>query len=406
MNAPISRSGGQSPLRVAVVTETYPPEINGVARTVGLMVEALCERGHDVRLIRPRQRDERTPLPNGGPRERLVHGFPIPFYRHLQMGFAPPWLLHGEWTQWRPDLVHVVTEGPLGWAAVSAARRLGIPICSDFHTNFHSYSRHYGFGMFAGMVSCYLRALHNRTDCTLVPTAEMRASLEALAFERVKVVGRGVDTWLFSPARRSERLRATWGCRGGDTVVLYVGRLAPEKNLGLFVEAALAMRAIDASLRVVLVGDGPQSAELRARHPDFVFAGMRTGGDLAEHYASADVFPFPSVTETFGNVTLEAMASGLAVVAYDYAAAREYMRDGASGLLVPLDDGAAFVRAAVRLAGNPGLGSRLRSEARRAAEAASWRQAFDDLERELRDITGKHGVATDEVREDSVHVET
>jgi glycosyltransferase involved in cell wall biosynthesis len=405
MDTPISRPGGQSPLRVAVVTETYPPEINGVARTVGLMVEALHERGHDVQLIRPRQREERTPLQNGSPRERLVAGFPIPFYRHLQMGFAKPRFLLGEWTQWRPDLVHVVTEGPLGWAAVSAARRLGIPVCSDFHTNFHSYSRHYGFGMFAGVVSSYLRALHNRTDCTLVPTAEMRASLEALAFERVKVVGRGVDTWLFSPARRSERLRATWGCRGSETVVLYVGRLAPEKNLGLFVEAALAMRAVDAGLRVVLVGDGPQSAELRMRHPDFVFAGMRTGADLAEHYASADVFPFPSVTETFGNVTLEAMASGLAVLAYDYAAARQYLRDGVNGLLAPLDDHAAFVRAAARLAGTPELRSRLRYEARQVAEAASWQRAFDDLERELRDIAQRSRAAI-ELRRDSVHVET
>jgi glycosyltransferase involved in cell wall biosynthesis len=405
MDTLIPRPDGQSPLRVAVVTETYPPEINGVARTVGLMVEALHERGHDVRLIRPRQREERAPLPNGGPRERLVAGFPIPFYRHLQMGFAPPRLLRGEWTQWRPDLVHVVTEGPLGWAAVGAARRLGIPVCSDFHTNFHSYSRHYGFGMLAGVVSRYLRALHNRADCTLVPTTEMRASLEALAFERVKVVGRGVDTGLFSPARRSERLRATWGCRGSETVALYVGRLAPEKNLGLFIEAALATRAVDPSLRVVLVGDGPQSAELRARHPDFVFAGMRTGGDLAEHYASADVFLFPSVTETFGNVTLEAMASGLAVVAYDYAAARQYLRDDVSGLLAPLDDPTAFVRAAARLAGDPELRSRLRSRARRVAEAASWRRAFDDLERALRDLTGKNRAGI-EVRQDSVHVET
>jgi glycosyltransferase involved in cell wall biosynthesis len=322
------------------------------------------------------------------------------------MGIARPGMLQSEWTKWRPDLVHVVTEGPLGWAAVGAAKRLGIPVCSDFHTNFHSYSRHYGLGVFAGLVSRYLRALHNRTDCTLVPTAEMQSNLEALAFERVKVVGRGVDTWLFSAARRSERLRATWGCRGGETVALYVGRLAPEKNLGLFVEAALAMRATDASLRVVLVGDGPQSAELRARYPDFVFAGMRTGGDLAEHYASADAFLFPSTTETFGNVTLEAMASGLAVVAYDYAAAREYLRQGASGLLAPTGDRAAFVRLAVQLAGDPELRSRLRSNARRAAEAASWSRAFDDLERALRNLTAANRGGLDAVREDSVHVET
>lgn len=406
MNTPVHDPGARDALRVAVVTETYPPEINGVARTVGLMVEALCERGHDVQLIRPRQRDEPAASPDEGPDQRLVPGFPIPFYRHLQMGFAPPGLLLRDWSKRRPDLVHVVTEGPLGWAAVSAARRLGVPTCSDFHTNFHSYSRHYGLGMFSGIVCRYLRALHNRTDCTLVPTAEMQSKLEALAFDRVKVVGRGVDTWLFSPARRSERLRATWGCRGGERVALYVGRIAPEKNLALFVQAALAMRVIDAGLRVVLVGDGPQAAELRAQYPDFVFAGMRTGGDLAEHYASADVFLFPSTTETFGNVTLEAMASGLAVVAYDYAAARQYLRHESNALLAPLDDSAAFVRMAALLAGNPELASRLRSEARRAAETASWNRAFDDLERVLRNIIAANRAGLEAIREESVHVET
>jgi glycosyltransferase involved in cell wall biosynthesis len=406
MDTSIPNPGVRHALRVAVVTETYPPEINGVARTVGLMVEALCERGHEVQLVRPRQRDESAPSREAGPQLRLVPGMPIPFYRHLQMGFAPPRLLSTEWTKWRPDLVHVVTEGPLGWAAVSTARRLGIPTCSDFHTNFHSYSRHYGMGVFAGIVARYLRSLHNRTGCTLVPTSEMQTNLESLEFERIKVVGRGVDTWLFSPARRSERLRATWGCRGSETAVLYVGRIAPEKNLELFVQAALAMRAVDASVRVVLVGDGPQAAELRVRHPDFVFAGMRTGGDLAEHYASADVFLFPSTTETFGNVTLEAMASGLAVVAYDYAAARQYLRHEASALLAPLDDGAAFVRMAERLAGDADLVSRLRSEARQVAETASWSRAFDDLERVLRKIIGAHHAGLGPVREDSVHVET
>lgn len=406
MSTSIHDPGARRALRVAVVTETYPPEINGVARTVGLMVQALRERGHEVQLVRPRQRGEPAAAPDPGPDQRLVAGMPIPFYRDLRMGFATPRRLARDWSARRPDLVHVVTEGPLGWAAASAARRLDIPACSDFHTNFHSYSRHYGMGVFTGIVSRYLRAVHNRTDRTLVPTAEMQSNLEALGFERVVVVGRGVDARLFDPARRSERLRAAWGCRGGETVVLYVGRIAPEKNLGLFVQAALAMRAIDASVRVVLVGDGPQAPELRARHPDFVFAGMRTGGDLAEHYASADVFPFPSTTETFGNVTLEAMASGLAVVAYDYAAARQYLRHQASALLAPLDDRAAFVRMAEELAGSPDLVSRLRPEARRAAETASWERAFDDLEGVLRNIIVSHRAGIGSFRGDSVHVET
>jgi glycosyltransferase involved in cell wall biosynthesis len=406
MNTPMKIAGARGALRVAVVTETYPPEVNGVARTVGLMVEALLERGHEVQLVRPRQGRESVPSPDQALHERLVAGFAIPFYRHLQIGLASPSMLHKEWGRWRPDLVHVVTEGPLGWAAVSAARRLAIPVCSDFHTNFHSYSRHYGFGMFSGAVTRYLRSLHNRADCTLVPTAEMRANLEALAFERVAVVGRGVDTQLFNPARRSERLRAAWGCFGSETVALHVGRIAPEKNLGLFVDAVLGMQVIDPKVRVVLVGDGPQGPALRKRHPEFVFAGMRTGQDLAEHYASADVFLFPSTTETFGNVTLEAMASGLAVVAYDYAAAQQYLRHGVSGLLAPQGDAAEFVRMTAQLARNRNLRSSLGLEARLAAEAASWDRAFDDLERVLRNIAGTVRAEVDGTRRESAHVET
>src|SRR5258706_6245887 len=150
MTTPMKLPGARGALRVAVVTETYPPEINGVARTVGLMVEALVERGHEVQLVRPRQGGESVPSPNQSLRERLVLGFPIPFYRHLQIGFASPSMLHNEWSQWRPDLVHVVTEGPLGWAAGVAARRLGPPICSYFHTNFPSYNRHHSFGKVSG----------------------------------------------------------------------------------------------------------------------------------------------------------------------------------------------------------------------------------------------------------------
>ncbi|HEY6241206.1 MAG TPA: glycosyltransferase family 1 protein [Burkholderiales bacterium] len=402
----LSKPTTRGALRIAVATETYPPEINGVARTVGLMVESLLERGHEVQLIRPRQGREPDSSSGSGLRERLVAGVPIPFYRHLQLGLASPGTLENDWKKQRPDVVHVVTEGPLGWAATVAAKRLGIPVCSDFHTNFHSYSRHYGFGMLSGVVARYLRALHNRADCTLVPTAEMQANLEALGFERVAVVGRGVDTALFNPARRSQSLRAAWGCGEHETVVLHVGRIAPEKNLELFVQAVSGMRVIDPKLRVVLVGDGPQGAALRVRHPDFVFAGMRTGEDLAEHYASADVFLFPSMTETFGNVTLEAMASGLAVLAYDYAAARQHLRQKVGGLLAPLGDAAEFARMAAQLAGNPELQSRFRFEARRAAEAITWNRSFDDLECALFRTAGSVRREVDATQGSSVHVET
>jgi len=395
----------ERPLRIAVVTETYPPEINGVARTVGLMVDAMLERGHEVQLVRPRQRSEPTSPAHPSLSLHLVAGMPIPMYTDLRLGLVLGRSLHKAWREWRPDLVHVVTEGPLGWVGVGAAKRLGIPVSTDFHTNFHSYSRHYGFGFFAGAIAGYLRALHNRADCTLVPTAEMKAGLEALAFERIWVVGRGVDTRLFNPGRRSEALRAAWGCRKGETVVLHVGRLAPEKNLGLFVEAADAMRGVT-DVRVVLVGDGPQSARLRARHPEFVFCGMRSGEDLAVHYASADVFLFPSVTETFGNVTLEAMASGLAIVAYDYAAARQHLRHWVSGLLAPTGEIVEFVKMAALLARSRDLRMRIAQGARSAAEALTWEKTFDDLESVLKRTAEAARVETGAQLPGSVHAET
>ncbi len=392
-------------LRVAVITETYPPEINGVARTVGLMVDALLARGHEIELIRPRQGSE-PDSQDPSLRERMVMGLPIPMYRDLRIGLVSRGSLQKAWRRQRPDLVHVVTEGPLGWAAVAAAKGLGIPVSSDFHTNFHSYSRHYGFGLFGRAVARYLRTLHNRADCTLVPTAEMKVELEALSFERVLVVGRGVDARLFNPGRRSEALRAAWGCRENDTVALHVGRIAVEKNIGLFAKAVEEMRCIDPTVRVVLVGDGPLGASLRKQYPDFVFAGMRTGEDLAAHYASADVFIFPSTTETFGNVTTEAMASGLAIVAYDYAAAQQHLRHWVSGMLAPFGEASDFIRMAALLARGPKLRARLGLEARRTAETITWDKVFDDLEIVLRRIAAAARGGLGGPARTPVHVET
>jgi glycosyltransferase involved in cell wall biosynthesis len=244
--------------------------------------------------------------------------------------------------------------------------------------------------MFGKLVTGYLRSLHNKADCTMVPTRQMKDELDALGFNNLLVVGRGIDTALFNPLKRSRELRASWGCSGDETVAIYVGRLAAEKNLRLFVEAVQAMRAVDPTVRVVLVGDGPEGPALRRAHADFVFAGMRTGEDLAAHYASADAFIFPSTTETFGNVTLEAMASGLAIVAYDYAAAASHLVNGESALLAGFEDRDAFNLASARLARDAGLRARLRTRARNIAESLSWEHVFDDLEEVLLATVANH----------------
>jgi glycosyltransferase involved in cell wall biosynthesis len=371
-SAPVHRG-----LRIALVTETYPPEVNGVAMTTQRMVDGLLRRGHSVQLIRPRQGPSDGPPSGRAVEQLLVAGLRLPNYRDLRVGLPALGLLTRAWRAQRPDIVHVVTEGPLGWAALAAARRLGLPAASDFHTNFHAYSTHYGFGLLRGMIGAYLRRFHNQSLCTFVPTRQLRAELEREGYRAVDVVARGVDTTLFNPARRSPALRQTWGLGPDDLAVIYVGRLAPEKNLPLALSAFAAVRRKRPDARLVLVGDGPARSRLERNGPAHVFAGMRTGEDLAAHYASGDLFLFPSQTETFGNVTLEAMASGLAVVAYDYAAAREHLVHGQNGLLAALGDGPAFERNAVRVAMDPQLMAAMRRKARLTAESVSWDHVID-----------------------------
>lgn len=372
-------------LRIAVVTETYPPEVNGVAMTLGRLVDGLQVRNHQIQLIRPRQHADDAPQPTATLSEHLQRGVALPRYEGLKMGLPAKAALTKLWTLQRPDVVQIATEGPLGWSALAVANKLRLPVASDFHTNFHSYSHHYGLGLLRRAIVAYLRKFHNKADVTLVPTEGIRRELVASGYEHVEVIGRGVDTRLFHPGQRSAALRAQWGVRAGEPVALYVGRLAAEKNLALVFRAWDAMREQHPDVRLVLVGDGPERASWQAKRPDAVFCGTQVGEALAAHYASADVFLFPSLTETWGNVTIEAMASGLAVVAYDCAAAQEVIRHGENGLKAVPEDEAAFVAQAVSLAGADADALRQRLGRAAAAHAAqlSWDVIVDAFERVL-----------------------
>jgi glycosyltransferase involved in cell wall biosynthesis len=263
---------------------------------------------------------------------------------------------------------------------VSAARKLKLPVVSDFRTNFHTYSRHYGIGWMGRPILAYLRKFHNRTLWTLVPTEALRAELTALGFRDLRVVARGVDTALFDPARRNEALRKSWGVGPDDPVLLHVGRIAAEKNLDALLAAYSTARAQAPRSRLVLVGDGPARAEVQARCPDAIFAGTRRGEDLAVHYASADVFLFPSLTETYGNVTLEALASGLTVVAFDYAAAAQTIRHGENGLLAPFGDALSFAAHATSAVSEPERAGLMRYRARESALKLGWELVVRQLE--------------------------
>lgn len=331
------------------MTETFAPEINGVAMTLGRLVDGLLDRGYTVNVFRPRQAADESPRVNGHYAEQLLAGMPVPLYRDMRFGFPAGARLRASWRKHRPDAVYIATEGPLGWSAVSAATKLGIPTLSGFHTNFHTYSRHYRLSPLEPLIFAYLRKLHRRTGCTLVPTAELAEQLRDRAFGRVEVLPRGVDTELFNPRRRSTQLRRQWDMRPDQLVCLYVGRIAAEKNIHTAVAAFRALQQARPDARLVLVGDGPLKARLAADNPDFVFCGVRRGAELARHYASGDLFLFPSQSETFGNVVTEAMASGLAIVAYQQAAAGEHIHDGENGALAGDPTQAGFVRRAADL---------------------------------------------------------
>lgn len=364
-------------LLIALVTETFPPEVNGVAMTIGRICEGLRRRRHVVQLVRPRQADDGQPVSDATLEEVLCRGIAIPRYGELKFGLPAKRTLLRLWTHRRPDVVHVVTEGPLGWSAIAAARELSLPMSSDFHTNFHTYSHHYGFGWLGSPISAYLRRLHNRSDLTLVPTRALQRELITEGFRNVEVLARGVDTGLFDPAWRCEELRRGWGVGEGRLAVIYVGRLAPEKNIDLVLRAFDAIHSVQPEAKMIFVGDGPARPALQRRFPQHVFAGMRVGADLARHYASADLFLFASLTETFGNVTTEALASGLGVVAYDYAAAREVIRHGDNGMLAAYADEDEFIATARQLAAQPMLLSAIRSRARESVAALDWERIHD-----------------------------
>jgi glycosyltransferase involved in cell wall biosynthesis len=373
-------------LKVALVTETYPPEVNGVAATFARIVEGLREQGHQLHLVRPRQ--SRADQPEAATpfwQETLVKGLPIPRYPELRMGLPATALLSRLWCAQRPDVVHLATEGPLGWSALRAARRLGLPVVSDFRTNFHAYTQHYGIAWLGDGVQALLRRFHNRTDLTMVPTRQLASELAIQGFERLSVIARGVDAQRFDPRCRDDGLRSQWGATANTHVALCVGRLAPEKNMDTVIDAWRAMQKARPDTRLVLVGDGPERARLQRQHPDAVFAGMLRGTDLARAYASADTFLFASMTETFGNVVPEAMASGLAVVAFDHAAAAELIQHGQNGRLAPLADRDAFMASAALMASAPGMAQRLGQRARTTALSLDWRRIVLGIEDQYRE---------------------
>jgi len=372
-------------LRIAVVTETWPPEVNGVAMTLAKLVQGLSHRNHDVQLIRPRQTKTESPLNDASLEEVLMRGMPIPRYPELKLGLPSKKTLVKTWTLRRPDVVHIATEGPLGWSALQAAKVLKLPVTSDFRTNFQSYSKHYGVGWLRKPIVAYLRKFHNATACTMVPTRELMRTLSENGFAKLKVVSRGVDTKLFNISKRSTSLRASWGAKENTTVLISVGRMAPEKNLDQVLKTYEALKNTGKAFKLVMVGDGPLKEQFQQRYPEIIFPGMLSQSNLAAYYASSDLFVFPSQTETFGNVTLEALASGIPVLAFDCAAARDWVQRGINGWLVAENNPDGFAAQAVSVVNNKDVLEQITHSTRQQVVHLDWDQIAEQVESVLWD---------------------
>jgi len=358
-------------MRVAIVTETFLPRVNGIVRMLVAYLEYLERHGHDAIVFAP---GACVPSCHGAA-VAPVRGLPFPPYPEV---VAAPYSarLAPTLRAWRPDIMHLAGPFMLGRQGGAVARSLGVPVAAHYQTDLAHYAGHFGLGFLTPLVWRRLLDIHNAADATFAPTPTVADELRHRGMARIGVCGRGVDTVLFDPGRRDEALRARFTGGRDVPVFLYVGRVSPEKNVGLLSAVARAL-----PYPLVIVGDGPArgalTTELAGR--DVHCTGALRGTDLAAAYASADVFLFPSTTETFGQAAHEAMASGLPVVGMRAGGVPDVVRDGNTGLLCDPDDPEAFVRAALRLAEDAALRRAMGAEGRRVALTHSWDAVFDHL---------------------------
>ena len=374
-------------LRLALFSDTYAPQVNGVARTLERLVGAVRARGGDARVFT-------TSDPDATPDGSVRRAASVPFWAYPQLRIAAP--VGGgagrDLRAWRPTLIHAATPFGMGLAGRRAARRLGVPFVSSYHTHFSAYVRFYRLGLLERPTWSFMRWFHNGGERTFCPSKAIAAELEEHGFNGIRIWPRGIDTARFNPRFRSAALRERLGATPDTVIVAYVGRIAPEKGLDVALDAMRTVMAAEPRRTLfALAGDGPYEAHCKATAPPgTVFMGRIVGDDLSEFYASADLFVFPSVTDTFGNVLLEAMASGLAVVGAEYGTTTELLAEG-RGITFPSGDAAAMAQRILELVRAPDARAMLSRRSREYTERASWDAIFDELISEYMAVQGASG---------------
>ena len=371
-----------SSLKITLVTETFPPEINGVALTLEKLHNFLNLSGHRPSVIRPRRFSETR-------KPELVQGFPIPMYPKLRFGIGSPLRLYQTIKSKMPDIIHLATEGPLGLACLGIAKSLRIPVVSSFHTNFDLYATDYKMGFLSSGISHYLRWFHNQTEATFAPSKACLERLQTLGYKNTKIWTRGVDTNLFNPIQKVLNFKSKIGLSETDILLLYVGRLAPEKNIGALLEtfkkAKNTLSRQGRNLFLALVGTGPLVGQSDLEKTNgIILPGELRGNHLAQWYASADVFVFPSTSETFGNVILEAQASGLPVLCLNSQATQERITNHHDGILAANIE--EFEKQIIDLCADKSKRLFLGKNATQIAKSQKWDDIFNRLYQEYCEV--------------------
>ncbi len=359
-------------MRIALITESFLPNVNGVTTTMCRLLDYLHMQGHQALVF----------APAGAPTHYAecpvisLGGFPLPFYPEINVT-PPQFGITNHLRRFKPDLIHMAAPTIFGAIVPEIARTLRVPLIASYHTDLIAYSDHYGLGFLKAPFKAYIRWIHNRARMTLCPSSATLNQLRAHGLRRLKVWGRGVDTVRFHPRYRSVAWRESIGTQEGETVLLYVGRISKEKRIDLLEEALREQERV----RLVLVGDGPARADMQQRmqHLPVHFTGYLKGDALATAYASADMFVFPSDTDTFGQVMQEAMASGLPVVAARSGGAPDLIREGLNGYMFTPGSSSELRGHIQMLRHDPAERIRMGQAGRMAAERRSWHSVMDEL---------------------------
>ena len=361
-------------MRIAIITESFPPDVNGVANCVVRVAENLIRNGHHPLVIAPESAratlgaDSQFPYP-----VERVPSVPVPGYTTFRLGLPAPRIRRAI-ADHNADVVHLASPVALGAWGVRVARAMDLPVVAVYQTDLPNYARVYRLGAVTEAFAWrWLRDIHNTAGRTLAPSSVTAADLQAHGMERVRLWGRGVDTERFHPHHRDERLRAGLA-PGGEVIAGYVGRLATEKRVDL-----LASVAALPGVRLVLTGGGPAEEDLRQAIPSAVFLGERHGEDLSRIYASLDIFVHTGPFETFGQTIQEAAASRLPVVAPAAGGPLDLVDDGVTGYLVPPGNGGALADSVDALASDPMLRAAMGEAARRKVLGRSWAALTGEL---------------------------